>query len=134
MVMQETTKTTSKRRRDLTRYLLAIVALVMVNMLVYNYFFRIDLTEDKRYSISPVTEQMLGNLQDEVFVEVYLEGDFPSGFKRLQQSVRETLDEFRIYANGNVRYEFYDPNSITDEKSVLSLCNNWLRKVYNPPT
>lgn len=132
MVTQETTKTTSKRRRDITRYLLAIVALVVANVLVYNYFFRIDLTEDKRYSISPVTKQMLGELPGEVFVEVYLEGDFPSGFKRLQQSVREILDEFRIYANGNVRYEFYDPNSITDEKKRAEFMQQLGQKGIQP--
>jgi ABC-2 type transport system permease protein len=74
------------------------------------------LTEDKRYTISPVTKQMLAELPEPVFVEVYLEGEFPAGFKRLQQSVRETLDEFRIYAGGNVRYEFIDPNDISDEQ------------------
>ncbi|HEY4652724.1 MAG TPA: gliding motility-associated ABC transporter substrate-binding protein GldG, partial [Pontibacter sp.] len=132
MVTQETTKTTSKRRRDITRYLIAIVVLVLVNVLVYNYFFRIDLTEDKRYSISPVTKQMLGNLPEEVFVEVYLEGDFPSGFKRLQQSVRETLDEFRIYADGKVRYSFYDPNSITDEKKRAAFMQQLAQKGIQP--
>ncbi|MBB6610452.1 gliding motility-associated ABC transporter substrate-binding protein GldG [Pontibacter sp. Tf4] len=132
MVTQETTKAPNNRRRDLTRYLIAIVALVIVNVLVYNYFFRVDLTEDKRYSISPVTKQMLGNLPDEVFVEVYLEGDFPSGFKRLQQTVRETLDEFRIYADGKVRYEFYDPGSITDEKKRTEFMTLLAQKGIQP--
>ncbi|MBC5773627.1 gliding motility-associated ABC transporter substrate-binding protein GldG [Pontibacter sp. KCTC 32443] len=132
MVTQDTTKTASKHRRDITGYVIAIVVLVVLNALVYNYFFRLDLTEDKRYSISPVTEQMLGNLQDEVFVEVYLEGDFPAGFKRLHQSVRETLDEFRIYSDGNVRFLFFDPNSITDEKKRAEFMQQLAQKGIQP--
>ncbi|MBJ6119664.1 gliding motility-associated ABC transporter substrate-binding protein GldG [Pontibacter sp. BT310] len=132
MVTQETSKSTSNRRHDLTRYVIAIVVLVVLNMLVYNYFFRIDLTEDKRYSIAPVTEQMLGNLEEEVFVEVYLEGDFPAGFKRLQQSVRENLEEFRIYADGKVRFVFFDPNSITDEQKRTEFMQQLAQKGIQP--
>lgn len=116
MVTEQATIPKSKRSRDLTRFLIALAAIVLLNILAANFFFRLDLTEDKRYTISPVTKQMLSQLPEPVFVEVYLDGEFPAGFKRLQQSVRETLDEFRIYAGGNVRYEFIDPNEITDEK------------------
>lgn len=116
MVTEQATIPKSKRSRDLTRFLIALAAIVLLNVLASNFFFRLDLTEDKRYTISPVTKQMLGELPEQVFVEVYLEGEFPAGFKRLQQSVRETLDEFRIYSGGNVRYEFIDPNDITDEQ------------------
>ncbi|WP_240676224.1 gliding motility-associated ABC transporter substrate-binding protein GldG [Botryobacter ruber] len=104
-----------KRKQDLFRYLLWIGGIILLNILATTYFFRIDLTEDKRYTIAPVTKQMLDALEDEVVVEVYLEGTFPAGFKRLQQSVRETLDEFRIYADGNLRYVFIDPTDIQND-------------------
>ncbi|WP_242927168.1 gliding motility-associated ABC transporter substrate-binding protein GldG [Pontibacter vulgaris] len=108
---------TTKRKRDLIRFIGWVAGIILLNLLAATYFFRIDLTEDKRYTIAPVTKQMLQSLPDDVVVEVYLEGDFPAGFKRLQQTVRETLDEFRIYAGGNLRYVFIDPTAITDEKS-----------------
>lgn len=106
----------SKRGSDVMVFLASVAGIILLNILAANYFFRLDLTEDKRYTIAPVTKQMLGNLEQEVVVDVYLEGDFPAGFKRLQQSVRETLDEFRIYAGGNLRYNFIDPTEITDEQ------------------
>ncbi|MDX5436942.1 MAG: gliding motility-associated ABC transporter substrate-binding protein GldG [Pontibacter sp.] len=106
----------SKRGSDIMVFLASVAGIILLNILAANYFFRLDLTEDKRYTIAPVTKQMLGSLEKEVVVDVYLEGDFPAGFKRLQQSVRETLDEFRIYADGNLRYNFIDPTEITDEK------------------
>ncbi|MCX2739090.1 gliding motility-associated ABC transporter substrate-binding protein GldG [Pontibacter anaerobius] len=106
----------SRRGSDIMLFLAWVAGIILLNVLASSLFFRLDLTEDKRYTIAPVTKQMLGNLQNEVVVDVYLEGDFPAGFKRLQQSVRETLDEFRIYAGGNLRYNFIDPTEITDEQ------------------
>lgn len=120
MVTEQATPPTNKRRSDLVRYLIWLAAIVLLNVLAANFFFRLDLTEDKRYTISPVTKQMLSNLPEPVYVEVYLEGEFPAGFKRLQQSVRETLDEFRIYAGGNVRFDFVDPNAISDEQERVA--------------
>lgn len=106
----------SRRSSDIMKFLAWVAGIILLNVLAVSYFFRLDLTEDKRYTIAPVTKQMLGSLENEVVVDVYLEGDFPAGFKRLQQSVRETLDEFRIYADGNLRYNFIDPTEIADEK------------------
>lgn len=106
----------SKRRSDMLTFLAWVAGMILLNVLAANFFFRLDLTEDKRYTIAPVTKQLLGNLQNEVVVDVYLAGDFPAGFKRLQQSVRETLDEFRIYSGSNLRYNFINPNEIADEK------------------
>ncbi|MCC9137734.1 gliding motility-associated ABC transporter substrate-binding protein GldG [Pontibacter silvestris] len=122
----------SKRSNDIIRFVCWVGAIILFNVLAATYFLRLDLTEDKRYTIAPVTKQMLGNLQDEVVVDVYLEGDFPAGFKRLQQSVRETLDEFRIYAGGNIRYNFINPNDISDEKQRTEFYQTLAQKGIQP--
>lgn len=74
----------------------------------------LDLTEEKRYTLSEGTQKMLHNLQDVVFVRVLLEGEFPAGFKRLQTATREVLDDFRA-ENVLVEYEFVDPNQGSQE-------------------
>ncbi|WP_347156580.1 gliding motility-associated ABC transporter substrate-binding protein GldG [Pontibacter chitinilyticus] len=122
----------SRRRHDLLVFLGWVAGIVLLNLVAANFFFRLDLTEDNRYTIAPITKQMLGSLPDEVVVDVYLEGDFPAGFKRLQQSVQETLDEFRIYSNGNLRYNFIDPNEITDEKQRTAFITNLAKKGIMP--
>ena len=58
---------------------------------------------------------MLNNLEDVVYIEVLLEGEFPAGFKRLQRSVRELLNDFRSESGGLVDYSFTDPNQGTAE-------------------
>ena len=117
--MSQTTKTppsrTSRiRQRDLSKLAIGIVGLFLLNLLAQQFFFRIDLTEENRYSILEATKSLLRNLDQDVEVTVYLEGEgLPPDFRRLQRSVRETLDEFSVYADGNLTYRFVDPLSAT---------------------
>ncbi len=96
-------------QKDISKLVIGIVVLLAINIFSKNYFFRLDLTEEKRYSITDATKNLLGNLDNEVEVQVYLAGDLPAGFQRLQRGIREMLDEFEVYSNGNVRYSFIDP-------------------------
>jgi len=107
-------------KRRLTFFLQAMLALalfILANQLAARYFFRLDLTEDNRFSITPATKKKLAELTDNITVEVYLTGDLPAGFKRVQQSLLETLDEFNVYSKGNVTYQIIDPNIAISEKS-----------------
>jgi ABC-2 type transport system permease protein len=70
---------------------------------------RLDLTADQRYSLSDATEDLLSQVTEPLLVTVYLEGDFPSGFQRLQAETLRLLDEFRA-RNGKVRYELINPS------------------------
>ncbi|AQG81886.1 gliding motility-associated ABC transporter substrate-binding protein GldG [Spirosoma montaniterrae] len=103
------------------RTLLVVFALVAVNVLSAFVFFRLDLTEEKRYTLSDATQTLLADLPDDVHVDVYLTGDLPPAFKRLENAVRETLDEFAANAGKTVTYRFVDPDAITtpDEKNKL---------------
>lgn len=94
-----------------------IALALLINGLASIYFFRIDLTEDSRYTIKSETKELLSNLEEEVFVEVFLEGDLNPGFKRFQKAIRETLDEFRIYSNNKISYTFTNPTLATSEKA-----------------
>lgn len=96
---------------------IGIFIIILINILANQYFFRIDLTEEKRFTISDATREMLRELDDVVYVEVYLEGDFPAGFKRLQKAIRERLNEFRVYAGTNIQYAFIDPSQATNAEA-----------------
>lgn len=94
-----------------------IAGVVILNIAAAYFFFRLDLTEEKRYSISDATQNLIQNLDEEVYVKVYLDGDeLPAGFVRLKNAVKETLDEFKVYGGTKVDYVFIDPNAETDPK------------------
>lgn len=106
-------------KNKIIQILLVVGAIIGLNVLANQFFFRVDLTEEKRFTINEATKNLLKNLDDEVYVKVYLTGkSIPSGFKRLENAVRETLDEFQIYGGTNIKYAFIDLNSeYKDEKT-----------------
>ncbi len=107
----------SKKIGDLLLLANAILFVVILNILGSWYFVRIDLTEEKRYTIKKQTKDLLKNLDDVVYIEVYLEGELNPGFERFKKSIRETLEEFRIYSDDRIQYAFTDPNLAMGEKA-----------------
>jgi len=87
----------------------------LANQLADRYRFRLDMTEEQRYSVSDATKSTLESLDQEVFVEVFLTGNLPSKFQRFQKSIGELLDEFSIY--GNVQYKFTNPSRAGNEEA-----------------
>ncbi|MDR2979058.1 MAG: gliding motility-associated ABC transporter substrate-binding protein GldG [Bacteroidales bacterium] len=87
----------------------ALLILVTINIISSYLFFRIDLTSDKRHSLSLATIEMLKNLEDKVYIKVYLKGDnYPADYKLFAKKVQEFLQELRGYSN-QVHIEFIDP-------------------------
>ena len=107
--------TTKNKKRDLTALGLVILIVVLLNIVTSFVFHRFDLTAEKRYTLSDATKKLLKGLDDVIYVKVYLDGDFPAGFKRLRNETKEMLDEFRVYSNDNIEYEFIDPSANTDK-------------------
>jgi gliding-associated putative ABC transporter substrate-binding component GldG len=97
--------------------LLGIVLLVLIGFISTIKFQRFDLTEEKRHSLTLSTIRLLEELDDVVYVKVFLDGDFPADYQRLRQSIREKLDEMKAYAGDEIQYEFINPSEAEDRKS-----------------
>ncbi len=117
----------SNKKRDLTALSLAIIILMLLNFVGSFVFHRFDLTTEKRYTLSDATKKLIGKLNDVVYVKVYLEGEFPAGFKRLRNETKEMLDEFRAYSDNNIEYEFIDPSQNQDQTQQ----NEVYKQLYN---
>jgi ABC-2 type transport system permease protein len=122
----------SRRLGDILMFLNGFVAILLVNMLVSVYFFRFDLTEEKRYTIKEQTRNILKNLDDDIYIEIFLEGDLNAEFKRFQKSIRETAEEFRIYSHNKVKYKFTDPALATGEKARSEFMTDLASKGIQP--
>ncbi len=118
--------------RDLVQLLLGMALIVLLNYVASFYFTRFDLTSEKRYTLAPATKDLLKNLDDIVLFKIYLEGDFPAGFKRLQRSTRETLEEFDNYSPGNIQYQFINPSAISDQKQRNDMYRQLYKKGLTP--
>nr|WP_295929274.1 gliding motility-associated ABC transporter substrate-binding protein GldG [uncultured Dyadobacter sp.] len=117
-------------KNNIIRFVVLVVALAGINWIASSFFFRWDLTEDKRYSISEATRQLLGSLDKDIIINVYLSGDFPAGFERLETATRETLEEFKTYSNGHLTVNYSDPSAANSEeqrqKQYVSLIDRGL--------
>ena len=93
-------------------WLFLLILVVAVNFLAAGFHTRLDLTKEKRYTLSKATKQLLKNLNEPVMIDVFLKGDFPSGFKKLSLSASELLEEFKESGKRNVIYSFYEPDEM----------------------
>ncbi|MBM3401559.1 MAG: gliding motility-associated ABC transporter substrate-binding protein GldG [Bacteroidetes bacterium] len=101
----------NRRKYDLNFFIIALLGLVLFNVLAIFFFIRIDFTTEKRYTLSNITQSILRDLDDEVQITVYLEGDFPAGFRRLRNSTADILRDFKSYCNAKLKFDFINPLS-----------------------
>lgn len=106
------------KRNDILRTLMILGIILLGSFVLSSFFFKIDLTAEKRHSLTPATVDMLEKLDDKMFVRCYLHGNFPAGYKHLEQAIRERLDEFRDYSDGRIEYEFIDPYESGNKKLI----------------
>ncbi len=122
----------SKKKETLFYFIAGIIIVVLLNIINTKHFFRLDLTEEKRYTISEASKEVLKGLDDVVYVTVYLDGDLPAGFKRLKRSIRETLNEMQVYGAKNIRYQFVDPSAEVEEKKRNQFYYSLIQKGIQP--
>ena len=119
------------RRKHLIGLGMGLLLIILVNLLGSIKFVRIDLTSEKRHTLTHATRSILQELDDVVYIRVYLEGDFPAGFRRLRNQTREILDEFRAYTN-RIQYEFINPARVGDSRQVQEYYNHLVSKGLEP--
>lgn len=99
----------SKKINDLRTTAIYLTVLVVVNVIAQYFFARIDFTTEKRYSLTNITRTEVSSLDSVMNVEVYLEGDFPAGFKHLQTELKDLLSEYESCSGGKFRVRFINP-------------------------
>src|SRR5210317_1597036 len=110
------------KRKVQTTLFLIIAILILVNILSTRYFFRIDLTADQRYSLSEATVNILENLDETVTVTSYFSEDLPPDIEKVRQDFKDLLIEYSNYSDGNVVYEFINPNE--DQETEMKAQQN----------
>lgn len=118
----------SHRLFPLAALLLGILVLAGLALTVR---FRIDLTEEKRYSLHPSTLQLLEGIDRPLHVDILLTGEqLPGGMRRLQKSIEETVRTFNAYSAENITVSYFDPLEVTDslkEEFIYTLADYGIR-------
>ncbi|BDB53420.1 gliding motility-associated ABC transporter substrate-binding protein GldG [Flavobacterium ammonificans] len=108
---------------------ITIVLLLVLNTIGSFFFFRFDLTKDKRYTLSPTSLQIIEQVKNPLYIKVYMQGELPAEFKRLQLETRQMLEEFQGY-NSKIVFEFIDP--LEDEATSMDNIKELYRKGLTP--
>ncbi|SDR72024.1 gliding motility-associated ABC transporter substrate-binding protein GldG [Gramella sp. MAR_2010_147] len=108
-----------KQPNKIKSLLILLVILIAVNFLASEFYSRVDLTQDQRYSLSPAAKEIVANVEQPVIFDVFLEGSFPSEFRRLQNETRQMLEEFSAY-NRNIKFNFVDPLEESGDANAIA--------------
>ena len=109
-----------KQRSETYIALLSIIGIVvLINFFSYKIFTRLDLTQNKEFSVSAVTKNTLRNIDDIINVKVYFSKNLPSQFISVKENVGDILDAYENYSSGDLRVEYIDPSD--DEKLAKKL-------------
>jgi len=97
---------------------ITVFVLIVLNVLGTLFFHRFDLTKDKRYTLSETSLQIIKQVKNPLSIKIYMQGDLPADFKRLQQETKQLLEEFQAY-NSNIVFEFVNPMENEDESMEM---------------
>jgi ABC-2 type transport system permease protein len=114
--MKEFTGNKNLKIRSWLQFLIVIAGIILVASISSFFRLRYDLTEDNRFTLSQATHNVLTHLKNDIYIQVYLDGDIPIPLKRLKRSVGEMLDEFRIASSRKIDYEFINPSAGKDAR------------------
>ncbi len=101
-------KVQTLKSRSIGSFVLICLGLLLLNGLGGFVFTKLDLTEDRRYTLASTTKDLMRGLEDVVSIEVYLDGDLPAPFRRLRDATQELLEQFRALSP-NIEFRFVDP-------------------------
>lgn len=97
---------------------ITIFVLIVLNVLATLFFHRFDLTKDKRYTLSETSLKIVKQVKNPLSIKIYMQGELPADFRRLQQETKQLLEEFQAY-NSNIVFEFVNPMENEDESMEM---------------
>jgi gliding-associated putative ABC transporter substrate-binding component GldG len=105
-------------QNNIKKLAIIVVGLLAANIIGNFFFFRLDLTQDKRYTLSKTSLSIIEEVKEPLIIDVFLKGDFPGEFKKLQTETQQLLEEFKAY-NRDITFQFVNPIEDETEQEVI---------------
>ena len=119
------------RNKDIIQLISICIIIILVNIIGSMVYHRFDLTHEGRYSLSKATKKLLSEIDDYIYIEVYLEGDFPAGIERLSLETKQILSEFKTQ-NDFIQFTFINPTESKDNVTRNEILKQLFDKGLNP--
>jgi gliding-associated putative ABC transporter substrate-binding component GldG len=117
------------KKSNLKSVLITIGILLIINTIGHQFFYRFDLTKDHRYTLSKTSLDIVKQVKEPLYIKIYLQGDLPAEFIRLQRETQQLLEEFQAY-NQNIVFEFINP--LENEDTSMDNIKELYRKGLTP--
>lgn len=99
-----------KRKKTFSAYGVAILLFFLLNSVAFTSLFgRLDLTEDKRFTLTGTSKELVQNLSENIYITIFLDGDLPSGFERLKRATIDMANDLKAQSKGNIKFTVIDP-------------------------
>ena len=119
------------RNKDIIQLISIFIIIILINIIGSMVYHRFDLTHEGRYSLSKASKKLLSEIDDYIYIEVYLEGDFPAGIERLSLETKQILSEFKTQ-NDFIQFTFINPTESKDDKTRNEILKQLYEKGLNP--
>ena len=117
------------KNNNLKNLVTIIIILIVINLAGTFFFKRFDLTADKRYTLSETSLNIVNQVKEPLYIDVFLEGQFPGEFKKLQNETRDLLEEFKAY-NSDIIFQFVNP--LEDEENPDAVMQSFVERGLTP--
>ena len=108
------------KKREITRFALYALVIILLNVALQTLFFRIDLTKNNAYSLTDISKEMVSELEEPLTVKIYITENLPYPYNNLEQNIRDILSEYSIAGNRNFNYDIYAISNLDEEKAQSS--------------
>jgi ABC-2 type transport system permease protein len=117
-----------KNKSNIVIIVIVLLVIILVNVISGKVYKRFDLTKDKRYTLSQSALNTVNGVDSPVIVDVFLEGEFPSEFRRLRNETQQLLEEFALY-NSNITFNFINPleDEATRDSNIQQLAQRGMQ-------
>ncbi len=119
----------SKPKNNFKKIALTVLFVIVLNFAGHFVFHRFDLTADKRYTLSETSLAIVSEVEEPLYIDVFLEGEFPGEFKKLQTETQQLLEEFKAQ-NSNVIFQFVNP--LEEEEQRDATIQSFLERGLTP--
>ncbi|MCX2575500.1 gliding motility-associated ABC transporter substrate-binding protein GldG [Pedobacter sandarakinus] len=117
-------KALMKRNNKWISLIIIALILIAVNILGQYIFYRFDFTSDKRFTLSEKTRKVLKENSKPIIITVFLDGELPPAFKRLQAAVNDLLTDYKAYSKADLQVVFVDPLAGLNQADQDTVINN----------
>jgi ABC-2 type transport system permease protein len=127
----------ANRNKVIRNGLLFLAGIILLNVLASRLYKRIDLTKEKRYTLSSSTVDLVDKMDDVAYVTIFLDGDLPLEYDRLKSATRDMLNEYKLISGGKIKFDFEDvleDKDINEKEAILKEFFGKGLKIERPET